>query len=207
MQTSRCLFAAAVLSCSLAAAAQTRSDISVSSAPAQTTPGAPSNAPLTLTLQDALERAKANSPQFQAAVTALGLAHGDKVQARAATLPNVNYTMAYINTQGVGVATGVAAPPTTPRFVANNGVHEYIAQGVFSQALSGGLVADYRRTAALEAAARARQEIASRGLVVTVVGAYYGYLVAQRKYATEQQAFAEAERFLISRKNWRREGR
>src|SRR5215471_3957891 len=109
MRTSRWLTAAAVLSCTVTASAQTRADISVSSATPQTTPGAPSNAPLTLTLQDALQRAKANSPQFQAAVTALGLAHGDKVQARAATLPNVNYTMAYINTQGVGVATGGAA--------------------------------------------------------------------------------------------------
>jgi outer membrane protein TolC len=57
------------------------------------------------------------------------------------------------------------------------------------------MFADYRRTAALETVAKARQEIAARGLVVTVVQAYYGYLVAQRKYATEQQAFAEAERF------------
>jgi len=186
MQTSRCLIAAAVFSGTMTVSAQTRPDISVSSAPAQTTQGAPSNAPLTLTLQDALQRAKVNSPQFQAAVTALGLAHGDKVQARAAVLPNVNYTTAFIYTQG---------QDTTPIFIANNGVREYIAQGVFSQAISGAVVADYRRTAALEAVARAKQEIASRGLVVTVVEAYYGYLVAQRKYATEQQAFAEAERF------------
>src|SRR5215467_1358750 len=190
MRTSTCLIAAAVLSSTLTVSAQIRADISVSSAtPPQTTPGAPSNAPLTLTLQDALQRAKANSPQFQAAVTALGLAHGDKVQARAAVLPNVNYTTAFIYTQG---------QDTTPIFIANNGVREYIAQGVFSQAISGAVVADYRRTAALEAVARAKQEIASRGLVVTVVQAYYGYLVAQRKYATEQQAFAEAERFFNS---------
>src|SRR5215471_13812643 len=186
MRTSRCLIAAAVLSCTLTVSAQTRADISVSSATPQTTPGAPSNAPLTLTLQDALQRAKANSPQFQAAITALGLAHGDKVQARAAVLPNVNYTTAFIYTQG---------QDTTPIFIANNGVREYIAQGVFSQAISGAVVADYRRTEALEAVARAKQEIASRGLVVTVVQAYYGHLVAQRKYATEQQSFAEAERF------------
>src|SRR5215469_8566817 len=123
MRTSRCFIAAAVLSSMLTVSAQTRTDISVSSATPQTAPGAPSNAPLTLTLQDALQRAKANSPQFQAAVTALGLAHGDKVQARAATLPNVNYTTAYIYTQGQGIPTEGAAPPTTPKFVANNGVY------------------------------------------------------------------------------------
>jgi outer membrane protein TolC len=195
IHTATRMMAAIVLSYGLAASAQNRTDISVSSAPQQTAAGAPSNAPLTLTLQDALQRAKANNPQFQAAVTALGLAHGDKVQARAAMLPNVNFTGQFIYTQGQGVPTGTAFPPTTPIFIANNGVHEYIAQGVISQALSGGMVADYRRTAALEAVARAKQEIAARGLVVTVVQAYYGYLVAQRKYATEQQAFSEAERF------------
>src|SRR5256885_1342389 len=175
-----------------AALGQNRTDISASSASQQAT-AAPSNAPLTLTLQDALQRAKANNPQFQAAVTALALAHGDKVQARAAMLPNVNFTTQYIYTEGQGTPVGTnAAGVQTPIFIANNGVHEYIAQGVVSQALSGGVIADYRRAAALEAVARARQELAVRGLVVTVVEAYYGFLVAQRKYATEQQAFAEA---------------
>ena len=41
--------------------------------------------------------------------------------------------------------------------------------------------AGYRRAAAAEAVARARAEIAVRGLVVTVVQAYYGYVVAQQK--------------------------
>ncbi len=62
-------------------------------------------------------------------------------------------------------------------------------------------IADYRRTSAAEAVARARSEIAARGLVVTVVQAYYGFVVAQRKYSTEQQAATEAQRFLdISQK-------
>src|SRR5262249_31550853 len=41
----------------------------------------PTQAPLTLTLQDALTRARTNSVQFQAALTDQGLAHEDKVQA------------------------------------------------------------------------------------------------------------------------------
>lgn len=197
------LLAAVLFSCALSASAQNPTDVTVSSSPQQTA-AAPSNAPLTLTLQDALQRAKANSPQFQAAVTAFGVAHSDKVQARANMLPNVSYTMGTIYTEPTRVktATGglVPLPATTTAgtpfiFIANNGVHEYIAQGVVSQNLSGSMVADYRRTAALEAVARAKREIAARGLVVTVVQAYYGYLVSQRKYATEQQAFAEAERF------------
>jgi outer membrane protein TolC len=49
--------------------------------------------------------------------------------------------------------------------------------------------------------ARAKAEIAARGLVVTVVQAYYGLIAAQRKYASTQQSSAEADRFLdISQK-------
>jgi len=149
--------------------------------------------PLVLTLQDALARAKANDPQFRAARTELGIAHQDTVQSRAQLLPNVNYNMQYVYTQGNGTATG--------RFLANNGVHEYIAQGNVHQALSPGMFAEYRKTAAAEALARAKAEIATRGLVVTVVQAYYGYVVAQRKYATAQKAASEADHFFgISQK-------
>src|SRR5437899_12656183 len=45
------------------------------------------------------------------------------------------------------------------------------------------------------AVAQARAEIAARGLVVTVVQAYYGSVVAQRKYSTTQRAAAEAQNF------------
>ena len=156
---------------------------------------APSNAPLTLTLQDALRLAKANNPQFQAALTELGLAQQDRVQSRAALLPSVNYNMEYLYTQGNGTHSDV------PIFIANNAVHEYIAQGDIHQVLSPGTVAEYRRTGAALALAKARSEIAARGLVVTVVQAYYGHVVAQRKYATSQLAASEAQRFLeISQK-------
>jgi len=145
-------------------------------------------APLVLTLQDALARAKTNDVQLRAALTDLGVAHQDTVQSRAQLLPNVNYNMQYIYTQGA-------------RYIANNGVHEYIAQGNVHQALSPGMLADYRKVEGAEALARAKSEIATRGLVVTVVQAYYGYVVAQRKYATAQKAGAEADQFLgISQK-------
>ncbi len=161
--------------------------------PAATAETDSTRAPLVLTLQDALARAKANDPQFRAALTDLGVAHQDTVQSRAQLLPNVNYNMQYIYTQGNGTPTG--------RFLANNGVHEYIAQGNVHQALSPGMVAEYRKTAAAEALARAKAEIATRGLVVTVVQTYYGYVVAQRKYATAQKAATEADHFLsISQK-------
>lgn len=166
---------------------QTTSGGQVSAAPGST------GAPVTLTLQDALERAKKLNPDYRTAVTEYGLAHEDKVQSRAALLPNVNFNTSFLYTEGNGTPSG--------RFIANNGVHEYISQGNVHQDLSLQNVADYRRTQFMEAAARARAEVAARGLVVTVVDAYYGFVVAQRKYATAQRADTEAQHFLdISQK-------
>ena len=150
-------------------------------------------APLTVTLQDAIERARKNSPEFHAALTEYGVAKENRVQSRAALLPSVNYQAAYLYTQGNGTPAA--------RFIANNGVHEYISQGNAHQAFSLETVADYRRTLAAEAMAKARAEIAARGLVVTVVELYYGFATAQRKYATGQRAAGEAQHFLdISQK-------
>src|SRR6185369_15015853 len=152
-------------------------------------------APLTLTLQDALQQAKSNNPQFQAALTDLGLAKEDRVQSRAALLPNVNYNMEYLYTQGNGLHSN------QPIFIANNAVHEYIAQGNVHQEFSPRVFAEYRRTGAAQALAQARAEVAARGLVVTVVQAYYAHVVAQRKYGTTQEAVLEADHFLeISQK-------
>jgi outer membrane protein TolC len=152
-----------------------------------------SNAPLTLTLQDALARARKIDPQYRAALTDYGLAREDRVQSRANLLPNLNYEAAFLYTQGNGTPTG--------RYIANNAVHEYVSQGDVHQSLSLGDIADYRRTLAAEAVAKAHSEVAARGLVVTVVQAYYGFVVAQRKYSTAQRAGDEAQRFFdISRK-------
>jgi outer membrane protein TolC len=148
------------------------------------------NAPLTLTLQDALQRAQKINPEYRLAVTDFGLAREDRVQSRAALLPNANYNAAFLYTQGTG------RTAQTPKFIANNGVHEYVSQGNVHQDLSLGKVADYQRAAAAMAVARARAEIAARGLVVTVVRTYYGFVTAQQKYANTQRATTEAQRFL-----------
>jgi outer membrane protein TolC len=148
---------------------------------------ADNSAPLTITLQDALERARANDPSFHSALTDLGVAREDRVQSRAGLLPSVSYNNSFIYTEGSGQPAG--------RFVANNGVHEYISQGNVHQSVSLSNMADYRRSSAALAQARAKAEIATRGLVVTVTQAYYGLVVAQRKYATAQRASTEADRF------------
>jgi outer membrane protein TolC len=160
----------------------------------------PSVAPLTITLQDALQRARQNDPQYRSAITDLGLAREDRVQARAGLLPNLNYNNSFIYTEGTGrlppnCTTSTLGCPTS-KFIANNGVHEYISQADAHEALSLTNFADYRRSAAALAQARAKAEIATRGLVVTVTQAYYGLVVAQRKYSTAQRAAAEAARFL-----------
>src|SRR5439155_1592811 len=84
-------------------------------------------APTTITLQDALTRAQANEPQFRAALTDYGVAKENRVQSRAALLPNVNYNAGFIYTQGNGTSSG--------RFIAANGVHEYLSEGNGHQAL------------------------------------------------------------------------
>jgi outer membrane protein TolC len=160
-------------------------------------------APLTITLQDALKRAGQNDPRYRSAITDLGLAKEDRVQARSGLLPSVNYNTSFIYTEGTGQPTVCANNLTCPasRFIANNGVHEYISQGDVHQALSLTTFADYRRSSATAAQARAKAEIAARGLVVTVTQAYYALVVSQRKYASAEKAASEAQRFLgISQK-------
>src|SRR5580700_9795034 len=163
---------------------------------------ADNSAPLTITLQDALERARANDPSFHSALTDLGVAREDRVQSRAGLLPSVSYNNSFIYTEGSGPQPATCAIPSTTstctpsRFVANNGVHEYVSQANVHQSVSLSNMADYRRSSAALAEARAKAEIATRGLVVTVTQAYYGLVVAQRRYATAQRADAEAARFL-----------
>ncbi len=179
-------FALPFLLYALTAVAQNpQSDVNLTSGSAETA------APLTITLQDALERARKNDPQFQAAVTAAKLAREDRVQARAALLPAVSATTQGLFTQGNGV---------TPngRFVSNDGVHVYRAWGVLHEDLSLNTLtlAGYHSAAAAEAVTKAQQEIARRGLKVTVTQAYYSLVVAQRKYATAQQSRGQAQNFL-----------
>ena len=148
-----------------------------------------SPAGLTLSLKDALARARSVALQYQSAAIAADLAHEDRVQAKAALLPSVTWFHQYIYTQGNGTPSGV--------FVANNGVHEYDNQAaVHGEIYAPGKRADYQRAIAAEAAARARAEIAARGLAATVAQSYYGLLAAQKRFANAEQSLAEARRFV-----------
>jgi len=165
------------------------------SAPANTavTKGAQQAAPATsptlrLTLQDALARARKNSTQFQAAQTDVAIARQDRFQAATALLPSVNYNTQALYTQGNGPGSGV-------RFIANNAVHEYMSQGNVHEVLDLVSVSNFRRASAAAAVARARVEIASRGLIVTVVQNYYAVAAAQQKLQSAQKTADEGDRF------------
>ncbi len=159
-------------------------------------PGDAQSAPLTLTLKDALERAQKNDPQLLAALADASVAAEDRAQARASLLPTLGAKSDYLNTQGNGnTASG--------RFVTNDGVHVYRDWAVLHQDLTAATFTrtGVERAAAAEAAARAKAEIARRGLAATVTHSYYALIVAQRKYATAQQALDQAQRSLdISQK-------
>ncbi len=154
-------------------------------------PSGPAGPPLTITLQDALKRAEKNSPQFQAAATAARSAARRRVQARAAMLPSLSYTMQYLNTQGNGIS-------PVGRFVTNDGVHVYRAWAVVREEMPEGFFinAGPRAAAYQEALARADREVARRGLAAAVTHDYYALIVAQRNYATAQSGLESAKRFL-----------
>jgi outer membrane protein len=157
-------------------------------APAEPQAATSTPAPVSLTLQDALARARKNSSVFQAAATDSALAREDKTQARDALLPSVAYNNQALYTQGNGVG-GV-------RYIANNAVHEYVSQSDVHETIDVAGVAAFRRASAAAAAARARAEIASRGLVVTVVQSYFAVLAAQSKLETAQRTASEGQQFL-----------
>jgi outer membrane protein TolC len=154
----------------------------------QATTTADSQAPLVVTLQDSLQRARKLDPTYRSALTDAGIAREDHLQARAALLPSVSENTEYLYTEGNGTS--------TPRYIANNDVHEYVSQGNAHEVISGTQFADYTRTSAAAAAARAKAEVAARGLVATVVQTYYAEVVTKRKYANAQLAAGEAKRFL-----------
>ncbi|MBZ5701622.1 MAG: TolC family protein [Acidobacteriia bacterium] len=198
------LLAAAILAgtCPGARAGQQQAPAAAPVAPnpaAQPPAGAPAAAPLRLSLQEALELARKNSVQFQAAVTDSALAHEDRMQARDALLPTASYNLQALYSPASGTPSGV-------RFIAANAVHEYLSQGNVHQVLDLATFAGFRRASAAAAAARARKEIASRGLVVTVVQGYYAVAAAQQKLEAARKAAEEGERFLTLTQNLERGG-
>jgi outer membrane protein TolC len=156
---------------------------------AQTPFPAPAPAPsLVLTLQECMERARANSPQLLSANIAALLAREDTRQAKAALLPTAIGLGQYIYTQPNGLPSGA--------YVSNDGVHVYNDQfQVHGDIYAPSKMADYHKAQLAEAVSRAKAEVAARGLIATVVGNYYAMVSAKRKYANAQQSLGEAQKF------------
>src|SRR6266850_435789 len=165
-------------------------EASASSASSQAANQGPANSaqPRRLTLQDALALARKNSTQFQAAQTEAAISRQDRYQAAAALLPSVTYNNQVLYTQSNG-------PGNPVRYIANNAVHEYISQAGIHEAIDLAGISNFRRASAAVALSRARAEIASRGLVVTVVQGYYSLAAAQQKLQSAQKASEEGNRF------------
>ncbi|MGB7846369.1 MAG: TolC family protein [Candidatus Acidiferrum sp.] len=193
--TSACFsIAAAILSAPAAMYAGQQPDTPVpqpspSSLSAQAQPAAAVNtgAPLRITLRDALALARKNEPTYHSALTTAAIAREDRAQSRDALLPNVNFNTSALYTQPNG-AGGV-------KFIANNTPHEYISQGNIHQVLDVASFASYRRSAALAAAAKAKAEVASRGLVVTVMQNYFAVAAAEEKLVAARRTADEGDKF------------
>jgi outer membrane protein TolC len=155
------------------------------SAPRASTPGAP----LRLTLQDALALARKNEPTYNSVVTAAGVAGETRAQTRDALLPSVNFITSAIYTQS-------SNGPNSVRFIANNAPHEYISQGNVHQILDLASWENYRSSAAQAAVAKAKAEVAARGLVVTVVQNYFAAAAAEKKLESASRTADAGEKFL-----------
>ncbi len=156
-------------------------------APAIAQPAPAADAPMTL--QAVLEQARLNSQQFRAAQLASDLAVEDKKQAKAALLPSISGFSQYIYTQPNGTPSGVWVPNDGPNIYA-------MWLNVHGDIFSMQKWSEFKSAGAAQAVARAKADVAARGLVSTIVQNYYGLVAAQRKAASAEEGLREARQFL-----------
>jgi outer membrane protein TolC len=150
---------------------------------------APPPPTLTLTLQQAMDRAKAFSQQLLSADISARIAHEDRVQAKAALLPTLVWLNGFSYTQPNG-------PDNSLTFVTNDGPKFFTNMAdVHADVYAPAKRADYQMSIAAEAIARAKVEIAARGLIATVFQGFYGMAVAQRHLKNAQLSIHDAEVF------------
>ena len=152
-----------------------------------------------ITLDEAIHLAEASDPGYAASAAAGCVAGLDRSIALGSLLPGVAYNNQATYTQGNGQVIGEHAGTTTPgspRFIANNGVHEYISQASVNETIGLNGVAGFRRAEAEAAKARAEAEIARRGLIVAVTGIFYRSPSADQKLAVAERAHREAADFV-----------
>jgi outer membrane protein TolC len=186
-----CVAAIGLLPCVLRAQTPVAATATAVSAPAPAT-GTP------ITLEEAIRRAQISDVTYRTAAANKSVAGLDRSIARSALLPGVVYHNQYIYTkpgQQASTNTLITGTTSTPIFIANNSVHEYVSQGVVTETIGVAGIADYRRLSAEAEASAARQEVARRGLVATVIGNYFDVLATERKLGVAQRSAEEAQRF------------
>jgi outer membrane protein TolC len=172
-------------------------------AAATATPAPAPPAPATgtpITLDEAIQRAQVSDVNYRTAAAAKSIAGLDRSIARSALLPGVVYHNQYIYTKPgqqplSPTAGGTASSTGTPIFIANNSIHEYISQGAVTETIGIAGIANYYRLSAEAEASAARQEVARRGLVATVIGNYFNVQATERKLGVAQRSAEEAQRF------------
>jgi len=146
-------------------------------------------APTVIDLGQAISRARQYGGQVQGANLALAQATEDRVQAKAATKPQVSALSQYIYTEGNGTPSGV--------FVSNDGVHVYNDQGLVHQDVMPLIKRGaQQRAEAAEAVARAKVDVAARGLNATVIQNFYAIADAMRKVDNATLSLTEARQFV-----------
>jgi outer membrane protein len=145
-------------------------------------------APLSISFQEALDRARKYGLEIQTANIAALLAREDRIQAKAAMLPAVQYFNQFIYTEPNGTPSGI--------FVANDGPHVYNSQGQVHEDLSWTRHAEYRRAVAAEVLAKAKADLTARGIIGTVVQDYYAVAIAQRRLTNARRSLDDARKFL-----------
>ncbi len=147
------------------------------------------NPPLSISLQDAIARARVVSPELLSADLTARIAHEDTVQAKAALLPNAQAFSQFIYTQPNGTPSGI--------FVSNDGPRVYNEQAQVHGDIYAPLkISDYHRAIAAEAVARAKADVTARGIVATVTQNFYGMAFGARKVANAEASLREAQAFL-----------
>ena len=153
---------------------------------------------IVISLDTALRRAQTNEVSFATALAVSRSAQFDRSIARAGLLPSAVFHNQYLFTEGNGSNDRIGQTTTSsaPRFIANNAVHEYASLGVVNEMVGLQQFAAVGLADANAAKAAAGLEIARRGLILTVVGLYYGLAAAGTKLATTERSLNEATKFL-----------
>src|ERR1700761_7725419 len=129
---SRCQTPAAVPATPVPATAAGTPVSAPTPAPAAQATGTP------ITLEEAIRRAQISDVNYRAAAANKSVAGLDKSIGRSALLPGVVYHNAYIYTQPgkqSSTNTEITGTTSTPIFIANNSVHEYISQGAVTETI------------------------------------------------------------------------